>query len=79
MERVGAAGAGWAPGLGGSVGGGKHKAIRSPHIVKVIVPFGTSITAPAVARNRRPKIRGAGKSSSMSRMTKSHGTRNVPN
>jgi len=77
VEIVGAAGAEWALGLGGGVGGGKQKAIRSPHILKVMVPVGTLITTAAVARNGRPKMRGTGKSSSMSRMTKSHGMRNV--
>ena len=51
MKRVGAAGVEWPIGLGGGVGEGKQKAIRSAHIVKVMVLVGTSITVPAVARN----------------------------
>jgi len=60
VERAGATGAKEAPGLGGGVGEGKQKTIHSSHILKVVVPVGTSITAPAVARNGRPKIRGLG-------------------
>ena len=71
VERAGATGAEEAPGLGRGVGEGKQKTIRSPHILKVMVPVGTSITGPAVVRNGQPKIRGAGKSLSMSRAVKS--------
>jgi len=77
VERVGAMGAEEALGLGGGVGEGKQKTICSSYILKVMVPVGTSIAAPAVARNGRSKIRGAGKSSSMSRTMKSQETRNL--
>jgi len=73
MERARATGAEEAPGLGGGVGEAKQKTIRSSPILKVMVPVGTWITAPVVARNGLPKIREARKSSSMSRIMKSQG------
>jgi len=61
-EGVGAEGVEWAPGVRGGVGGGKWKSTRSLQTVKDMVPVYTSITAPVVARNVRPKMSGAGKS-----------------
>jgi len=79
LERGGTAGADLAPGVGRGVGKGKQKLTISPlHIMKDMVPVGTSNIAPAVARNGQPKMRGTGRSLSMSRMTKSHGMRNLP-
>jgi len=64
---VGVEGVEWAPGVRGGVGGGKWKSTRSPQTVKDMVLVCTSITTPAV----QPKMSGAGKSSSMSRIIKS--------
>ena len=64
-------------GVESRAGGGKLKSTLSPHIMKDMVPVGTSITASAVARNGRSKMSGARKSSFMSRTTKSQGIRNL--
>jgi len=69
-EKVASAGVG--------MGGGKQKFTLSPHIQNDNVPTCTLISAPAVARNGLPRIRGMQGLSSMSTIKKSHGTTNSP-
>jgi len=55
---TGTRGGGEVAGAGIGMEGGKQKSTISPHIQKDNVPTYTLISAPAVARNGLPRIRG---------------------
>ena len=62
----GAGGGSEVVGAGVGIGGGKLKSTLAPHMQKDNVPACTLISAPAVARNGRPKMIGMWGLSSMS-------------
>jgi len=75
---AGAGGGGEVTGAGAGMGGRKQKSTLFPHIQKDNVLACTLISAPAVARNDLPIIRGICGLSSTSTTKKSHGTTNSP-